>query len=49
MGKNSKSKRFVQQGSDAVKQHAERFPYRSTFTEAERKQEEAEEQNVGGF
>ncbi|MDY0406192.1 hypothetical protein P5G51_013055 [Virgibacillus sp. 179-BFC.A HS] len=49
MSKNSKSKRFVQHGSDAVRKHAERFPYRSTFTEAERKREEAADDTVGGF
>jgi hypothetical protein len=35
MGKGSKSRRFVQQGSDSVKKHAERFPYRSTLAERE--------------
>ncbi|WP_018662440.1 hypothetical protein [Heyndrickxia acidiproducens] len=35
MGRSSKSKRFVQQGKDAVKKHAEQFPYHSTFAEAE--------------
>ncbi|MFK2826762.1 hypothetical protein QYG89_13985 [Bacillus sp. B190/17] len=35
MGKRSKSKRFTQQGKDSVAKHAERFPYRSTFSEAE--------------
>ncbi|WP_278309203.1 hypothetical protein [Oceanobacillus zhaokaii] len=35
MGKGSKSRRFTQQGSDSVKKHAERFPYRSTLAEAE--------------
>jgi len=39
MGKRSKSKRFSQQGSDAVRQHAEKFPYHSTFEEEERRQE----------
>lgn len=37
MGKSNKSKRFVQQGKDAVAQHAERFPYRTTYSEAEEK------------
>ncbi|MDY0407868.1 hypothetical protein ACFFIS_12635 [Virgibacillus soli] len=49
MGKKSKSKRFIHQGADSVKKHAERFPYRSTFSEAERKEEEAEDHTVGGF
>ncbi|GLY11070.1 hypothetical protein [Bacillus badius] len=35
MGKRSKSKRFVKQGTDSVSQHAERFPYRTTYSEAE--------------
>ncbi len=35
LGRSSKSKRFVQQGKDAVKKHAEQFPYHSTFAEAE--------------
>ncbi|MEK4029662.1 MULTISPECIES: hypothetical protein [Bacillaceae] len=37
MGKRNKSKRFVQQGKDSVTQHAERFPYRTTYSEAEEK------------
>lgn len=37
MGKQSKSKRFIQQGKDSLKQHAARFPYRSTLEEAEQK------------
>lgn len=35
MGKKSRSKRFIQQGKDALDKHAERFPYRMTFAEAE--------------
>jgi len=35
LGRSSKSKRFVQQGKDAVKKHDERFPYYSTLVEAE--------------
>ncbi|MEH6971314.1 hypothetical protein [Bacillus sp. JJ675] len=42
MGKRSKSKRFIQQGKDAIKQHAARFPYRSTFEEAEKRNGPAE-------
>ncbi|MEC5423633.1 hypothetical protein QGM71_09030 [Virgibacillus sp. C22-A2] len=49
MGKRSKSKRFSQQSADSVKKHDERFPYRSRFTDAERKQEEADKHTVGGF
>jgi hypothetical protein len=49
MGKRSKSKRFSHQSADSVKKHAERFPYRSTFSDAERKQEEADNHTVGGF
>ncbi|WP_176463545.1 hypothetical protein [Oceanobacillus manasiensis] len=49
MGKRSKSKRFSHQSADSVKKHAERFPYRSTFSEAERKQDEADNHTVGGF
>ncbi|MED2944039.1 hypothetical protein P4282_16445 [Bacillus swezeyi] len=37
MSKRSKSKRFIQQGKDSLKQHAERFPYRSTLEEAEQR------------
>ncbi|WP_283248440.1 hypothetical protein [Bacillus sp. FJAT-49711] len=37
MGKKSKSKRFVQHGKNSIEKHAERFPYRSTFEEAEMK------------
>ena len=40
MGKRSKSKRFVQQGKVSVEKHAEKFPYRSTFEEAERRKSE---------
>ncbi len=35
MSKRSKSKRFVQQGSDSVKKHSERFPYRKTLSDNE--------------
>ncbi|MBC5636680.1 hypothetical protein [Ornithinibacillus hominis] len=49
MGKGSKSKRFSQQSADAVKRHAEKFPYRSNFTDAERKRDEADNHTVGGF
>ncbi|KFN04636.1 competence protein [Bacillus clarus] len=36
MGKKNKSKRFIQQGADAVMKHAEKFPYRGTLADAER-------------
>lgn len=49
MGKNSKSKRFTQQGSDSVKKHDERFPYKSRFSDVERKAEEIDKSTVGGF
>jgi hypothetical protein len=49
LGKGSKSKRFSQQSADAVKKHDEKFPYRSNFTDKERKQEEADNHTVGGF
>ena len=38
MGKSNKSKRFVQQGKNAVSKHSERFPYRKTMAEAEAEQ-----------
>ncbi|WP_203362632.1 hypothetical protein [Bacillus sp. REN10] len=54
MGKNSKSKRFVQQGKDAVSKHDERFPYRTTFSESEARYtneqtEENPDMTLGGF
>ncbi|GGB39790.1 hypothetical protein GCM10011409_16620 [Lentibacillus populi] len=49
MGKHSKSRRFTQQGSDSVKKHDERFPYRTRFSDVERKHEEADNHTVGGF
>ncbi|MFA1818969.1 hypothetical protein ACDX78_01995 [Virgibacillus oceani] len=49
MGKKSKSKRFSQQSADSIKKHDERFPYRSTFSDAERKSGEADNHTVGGF
>ncbi|WP_169750784.1 hypothetical protein [Ornithinibacillus contaminans] len=49
MAKGSKSKRFSQQSADAIKKHDEKFPYRSSFTDAERKQDEADNHTVGGF
>ncbi len=50
LGKRNKSKRFVQQGKDAVAKHAERFPYRSTLAEAEEQQTELmKESSLGGI
>jgi len=49
VGKKSKSKRFSQQSADSIKKHDERFPYRSNFSDAERKREEADHHTVGGF
>ncbi len=34
MTKKSKSKRFTTQSADAVKKHAERFPYRERLADA---------------
>lgn len=50
MGKRNKSKRFVQHGSDSVKKHAERIPYRSTYAEAEaEKMANVKESTLGGI
>ncbi|UJL47608.1 hypothetical protein KFZ58_07005 [Virgibacillus sp. NKC19-16] len=49
MGKQSKSKRFSHQGADSVRKHDERFPYRSRFSDVERKRAEADNHTVGGF
>ncbi|WP_430787705.1 hypothetical protein VBD025_17170 [Virgibacillus flavescens] len=49
MSKQSKSKRFTHQGATSVKQHAERFPYKSRFSDKERKREEADNHTIGGF
>lgn len=35
MGKRSKSKRFVQHGVNSLSEYDKRFPYRSTYAEAE--------------
>lgn len=48
MGKNSKSKRFVQHGKNSVEQHAQRFPYRSTMDEAEKEQQSGNAIHTGG-
>ena len=51
MGKSSKSKRFVQQGKDSVKEHAKRIPYHSTYAEADdaKQLQLMAEQSYGGF
>ncbi|MBR3119108.1 hypothetical protein [Oceanobacillus profundus] len=49
MGKRSKSKRFIHQGAASVKKHAEVFTYRSTLSDEERKHEEVDNHNLGGF
>jgi len=50
MAKNSKSKRFTQQGKVTVEQHAQRFPYRSTLDEAEKEKIEfMKESSLGGI
>ncbi|WP_171046387.1 hypothetical protein [Lentibacillus cibarius] len=48
MGKQSKSKRFTQHSADTVKKHAERFPYKMRFSEAERERTSNNEP-MGGF
>jgi hypothetical protein len=35
MGKRNKSKRFIQDGKNSVKQHALQIPYHMTYAEAE--------------
>jgi len=50
LGKRNKSKRFVQQGKDAVSKHDERFPYRFTYAEAEERQLEfMKDSSLGGL
>lgn len=50
MGKRNRSKRFVQQGKDAITKHSERFPYRMTYAEAEaQKMENAKDSSLGGL
>jgi hypothetical protein len=49
MGKNNKSKRFVQQGKDTVSKHAERIPYHMTYAEAEaQKMADVKDSSIGG-
>ncbi|WLR53879.1 hypothetical protein LC048_15370 [Mesobacillus subterraneus] len=50
MGKSNKSKRFVQQGADTVSKHYERFPYHTTYAEAEaQKMANVRESSLGGI
>ncbi|RWR14532.1 competence protein [Siminovitchia fortis] len=50
MAKNSKSRRFTNQGKNSVEQHAQRFPYRSTLDEAEKEKIEfMKESSLGGI
>ncbi|WP_456275058.1 hypothetical protein [Bacillus sp. AK031] len=50
MGRSNKSKRFVQQGKDAVSKHDDRIPYHSTLAEAEAKKlENVEKSSLGGI
>lgn len=49
MAKSNKSRRFVQQGINERKKYEERFPYRMTYEEAERKKEEIDYITRGGF
>jgi hypothetical protein len=49
LGKRSKSKRFVAEGVKSVQKHDERIPYRERFSDAERKQKEADQHTLGGI
>ncbi|MFD2761741.1 hypothetical protein [Lentibacillus juripiscarius] len=49
MGKHSKSRRFSQNSEDSVRQHAERFPYKMRYSEAEREREKSDSNPMGGF
>jgi hypothetical protein len=50
MGKRNKSKRFVQQGVDAVSKHDERIPYHTTYAEAEaQKMANVKNSSLGGI
>jgi hypothetical protein len=48
LGKKNKSKRFVQQGSDAVMKHDEKIPYHLTLAEAEALKQK-NDSTLGGF
>jgi hypothetical protein len=50
MAKNSKSRRFAQQGKISEKKHSERFPYRSTLADAEKEKIDfMKESSLGGI
>ncbi|WP_167578555.1 hypothetical protein [Jeotgalibacillus proteolyticus] len=53
MGKRNKSKRFVQQGKNAVEQHDKRFPYHMTYSEASSRtadhSDAVKDPTLGGF
>jgi len=52
MSKKSKSKRFTQQGADAIQRYNEKIPYYSTLAEAEQRQRKHENQvdsSLGGI
>ncbi|MBO8177996.1 hypothetical protein [Aeribacillus pallidus] len=50
MGKNNKSKRFVQQSKNTVKKHDERIPYYISYAEAEaKKMASVHESSLGGI
>jgi hypothetical protein len=50
MGKRTGSRRFVQQGVDAVTKHAERIPYHMTYAEAEaQKMRNVKNSSLGGI
>lgn len=50
MGRSSKSKRFVKQGVDSLQKYSEKFPYHSTYAEAEAsKAENVEKSSLGGI
>jgi hypothetical protein len=47
--RSSKSRRFVQQGKDAVSKHDDRIPYHLTYAEAEAKKlSNVHESSLGG-
>lgn len=49
-GKRNKSRRFVQQGATTVSKHDDRFPFHTTYAEAEaRKMRNVHNSSVGGI
>jgi hypothetical protein len=47
--RSSKSRRFVQQGKEAVSKHDDRIPYHLTYAEAEAKKiSNVQESSLGG-